>query len=163
MTTPLIKDDEQIFDASRHLKLEIDKDGGWIQNGVPMTHPGIRKQFFTALSKTEDGRYIVRIGKEICSVLVHDAPFVVTTMDHQPDGSFLIKLSDGTSEELKPDSLWIGNDNVPYTKVKNGVYHARFSRAAYYQLARHIVMDETEWKYYLSEGDQKFEIPVRLD
>ncbi len=163
MTTPLIRDEEQIFDASRYLKLEIDKDGGWIQNGVAMTHPGIRKQFFTALSKTEDGGYIVRIGREICSVLVHDAPFVVTSVDHQPDGTFLIKLSDETSEILQPDGLWIGNDNVPYSKVKNGVYHARFSRAAYYQLARHIALDEKEGKYYLSAGDQKFEIPVRLD
>ncbi len=106
---------------------------------------------------------MVRIGREICSVIVHDAPFVVTTVDHQPDGSVWIKLSDGTTEELKPDCLWIGNDNIPYSKVKNGVFHARFSRAAYYQLARHIVMDEKEGKYYLGTGNRKYEIPVRLE
>ena len=161
MTTPIIKDDERVFDSSMYLKLEIDKDGDWIQNGVPMTHPGIRHQFFKALSKTDDGRYFVKIGREICSVLVSDAPFVVTTLDHHADGSIWIKLSDETTEELKPDCVWIGSDNVPYSTIKDGNFHARFSRAAYYQLARHIVVDEKDGKFYLDTGGQKQEIPVR--
>ncbi len=157
------KVDDPVFDATKYLKLEIDKDGMWFQNGAPMTHPGIKAQFFNALTKTEDGHYQVKIGREVCSVIVHDAPFVVTTVDRQSDGNFVIKLTDGSQEQLRPEGLWIDRDNVPYTNVKSGAFHARFSRAAYYQLAEFIVFEEETRKYFLSVGDRKHELPLRSE
>jgi hypothetical protein len=151
-------DEKQVFDSTKYLKLQIDKDGKWFQNGAEMTHPGIRLQFFEALTKTNDGSYFVRIGREVCSVLVEDAPFVVTMLDRRSDGKLFIRLSDETQEELKPDGLWIGNDNVPYALVKGGAFHARFSRAAYYQMSRWITLDEEQGQFYLDCGDRKYEL-----
>ncbi len=150
--------DGQFFDSSKYLKLEIDKDGKWFQNGAEIIHPGIRSQFFQALVKTADGDYLVKIGREICSVIVQDAPFVVTTVDKGPRNQILIRLSDESVEELKPDSLWIGDDNVPYVFVKNGSFHARFSRPAYYQLAKSIIYKEDEGKIYLIDGNREVEV-----
>lgn len=163
MNGAFVKGDDQVFDSTKYLRLEIDKDGVWIQNGAPMTHPGIRAQFFQALAKTDDGGYQVRIGREVCSVIVHDAPFVVTTIDRHPGDRIILKLSDETEEELKPESLWIGKDNIPYTRIKEGAFHARFGRAAYYQLAKYIVFDEKDGKYYLRIGDNRCESPLNME
>ncbi|MGD9817666.1 MAG: hypothetical protein AB7V04_03100 [Desulfomonilaceae bacterium] len=153
--------DDFVFDSTKYLRLEIDKDGKWFQNGAEIIHPGIRSQFYKALNKKADGDYFVKIGREICSVIVHDAPFVVTQVDQTSDGSIYIKLNDGTQEQLVPDRLWIGKENVPYVMVKLGAFHARFSRPAYYQLARWIVFKEAEGKFYFSHGDNQFELRIK--
>lgn len=148
----------QFFDSSKYLKLEIDKDGKWFQNGAEIIHPGIRSQFFQALVKTSDGGYLIKIGREICSVIVQDAPFVVRTVDKGPRNQILIRLSDESVEELKPDWLWIGDDNVPYVLIKNGSFHARFSRPAYYQLAKSIIYKEDEGKFYFIDVNREIEV-----
>ncbi len=155
--------DQIVFDSTKYLKLEIDKDGRWFQNGAEISHPGIRSQFFQALVKTQDGGYQVRIGREVCSVIVHDAPFVVRTVDVSADGNLLLKLSDDTIETLEPGLLWIGEGNVPYVTVKAGAFHARFSRPAYYELAKCLLCDENDGKYYFSTSSGRHEIEVRSD
>lgn len=132
---------QQVFDATPYLKLFIDKDGRWFQNGKEIIHAAIYRQFCDMLEKTADGAYLVRMGKEICGVEVEDAPFVVKTVVEDGSGEVSIQLNDSTTELFDPDGFWIGDDNVPYCKVKGGTFHARFSRPAYYQIAEHIGSD----------------------
>lgn len=155
--------DSKFFDSTKYLKLEIDNEGRWFQNGAEITHPGIRAYFFEALTKTADGAYLVKIGREVCSVTVHDAPFIVTLVDERPDGLLFIRLNDETMEELKPDSLWIGEHNVPYIMVKNGEFHAKFSRPAYYQLAKWIIFKEDEGKFFLTRADRTYELKINAE
>lgn len=138
-----------VFDASPYLKLVIDKEGRWFQNGAEIIHPEIYRLFNQLLEKAPDGGYLVRMGQEICKVEVEDAPFVVRRLIEDDHDKFLLELNDGTREPFDPKRFWIGGQNIPYSRVKSGVFHARFSRPAYYQLARYIVTDENEKEFFL--------------
>ncbi|MGH9392473.1 MAG: hypothetical protein ACRD1Z_22955, partial [Vicinamibacteria bacterium] len=54
----------------------------------------------------------------------------------RPDAGIVLRLNDGSEETLNPASLTIGAKNVLYCNVKKGDYRARFTRPAYYELAR---------------------------
>jgi hypothetical protein len=142
----------QVFDASPYLKLFIDKDGRWFQNGAEIIHPEIYKQFNQMLERLSHGEYRVRMGNEICRVEVEDAPFVIMRVSQDDRGRILMELNDGGSETLDPEHLWISQDNVPYCRVKGDSFHARFSRPAYYQLAKFIVTDDEKDFFLLIEG-----------
>ena len=150
---------EQIFDATPYLKLCIDKDGRWFQNGAEIIHPEIYRMFNQMLVKTSDGGYQVKMGREVCSVEVEDAPFVVMQVAEDGHGRIFIALNDGTQEVFDPRHCWIGDKNVPYCRVKNGSFHAMFSRPAYYQLAEHITSDADGKEFFFLVGEAR--IPVR--
>lgn len=156
-------DTELVFDASPYLKLEIDREGRWFQNGAEIVHPAIYRAFSRMLERTSDGGYLVRLGREICRVHVEDAPFVVQRIIDTCRSSIVIQLNDGTKEQFEPHRFWIGNDNIPYTSVKDGSFHARFSRPAYYQLAKHIVSSETERSFFFMIGGEKVPIELKGD
>jgi hypothetical protein len=159
MATNANNGDGSIHDASAVLKLFIDKDGRWFQNGAEIIHPAIYRQFNEMLEKKPDGGYRVRLGREICDVAVEDAPFVVTRLLEAQDGKLVLELNDGSQENLDAQSLWIGAENVPYTKVKGDVFHARFSRPAYYQLARFVESDAQEREFFLLLDGKR--IPIK--
>ena len=62
-------------------------------------------------------------------------------------GRFVLQLSDDTPEALRPDTLFVGQQNVLYCRVKGGTFPARFIRAAYYQLAQYV--EEDDGAFYL--------------
>lgn len=141
-------EDGKVFDATPYLKLVIDKDGRWFQNGAEIIHPEIYRQFNQMLEKLPDGGYQVRLGQEVCRVEVEDAPFVIVRASMDGDGRIALVLNDGTVEILNAEEFWIGKDNVPYCRVKNGEFRARFSRPAYYQISEHMVAGD-EGQFFL--------------
>lgn len=151
--------EDMTFDVSPYLKLFIDKDGRWFQNGKEIIHTGIYRMFNDLLEKTPDGEYQIRKGQEICRVEVEDAPFLVTRLDQEQNSDLYMSLNDGSRELFDPDHFWIGATNIPYCSVKKGVFHARFSRAAYYQLAKFIVEDCGE--FFLVLGKKR--VAVKRD
>ncbi len=155
MTDPSTNGSEALVDVSPYLKLIIDKDGRWFQNGLEIVHPEVYRYFNQILEKAPDGVYRIRTASETCRVEVEDAPFVVQRVLEDREGCLHIHLNDGSVEVLNPQSLWIGEKNVPYTLVKDETFHARFSRPAYYMLAEYIVSDEREENFYLEiNGDR---------
>ena len=152
---------EVFFDATPFLRLIIDKDGRWFQNGAEIIHKGIYREFCSLLEKTADGGYRVRLGREVCRVEVEDAPFVVIQVTEDREERVSICLNDGTIEPFVPENFWIGKENVPYTHIKGGKFHARFSRPAYYQLARYIVSDASEESFFLNLDGKH--LPIRTD
>ena len=161
MTETSDKDTEALFDATPFLRLVIDKDGRWFQNGAEIIHQAIYREFCGLLEKTPDGGYRIRLGREVCSVEVEDAPFVVLQVTEDREGRVCIRLNDGTVEPFVADNFWIGKENVPYTHIKEGKFHARFSRPAYYQLAQYIVSDESEKEFFLHLDGKH--IPIRTE
>jgi uncharacterized protein len=150
---------DKIFDATPYLNLFIDKEGRWFQNGVEIVHPLIYKQFNLMLEKSGDREYLVRLGREICRVTVEDAPFVVQRVSEQDEGMLALELNDGTIEPFSPEDFWIGDENVPYVEVKQGAFHARFTRPAYYQIARYITWDDAEDRFCFTVGNSR--MPVK--
>ena len=140
----------------------IDKEGRWYHQGVEMIHREFIRLFYQNMVLDSKGRYLINWKDEVCYVEVEDTAFVVKRVSyeegHQDRASRIhLSLSDDTKEELIPDSLYVGRDNILYCKVKSGVFPARFSRAAYYQLAEYI--EEENGAYFLPLYGQKYYIP----
>ncbi len=150
------------FDASPYVKLFIDKEGRWFQNGAEIIHPGIYRLFSDALEQTSDGEYRVRIGRETCKVEVEDAPFVVKAIRDGVAGRISLLLNDGALDDFDPNDFWIAANGVPYCGVKGGRFPARFLRPAYYALAQYVVEDNGAY-YFELEGQRyvvRHESPV---
>ncbi len=152
MTESPTNSEDSVFDATPYLKLVIDRDGRWFQNGAEIIHPQIYATFCQALERTDDDGYRIRIGKETCRVEVEDAPFVVQRIFSGDADRLFIQLNDGTTEVFEPENFWIGERNIPYTVVKQGLFHARLSRPAYYELAKYVIVEEDEQAFFLLDG-----------
>ena len=139
----------------------IDKEGRWFHKGVEMVRREFIRSFYQQLEMDVAGRYIILWGGKRCYVDVEDTAFVVKRVS-SPDEKggkgtgFMIRLSDDTEEELMPDTLYLGESNVLYCKVKARNFPARFNRAAYYQLAAHV--EPGEEGYVLPVNGRKFRI-----
>jgi len=149
------------FDATPYLRLVIDKDGKWYQNGAEIIHPGVRQQFLDALERIPDGGYRIRLGQEICEVQVEDTPLIVLGIVEDGAGDLILELNDGAQEALDPASFWINDQNIPYSMVRNGQFPARFSRPAYYELAKKIEFNEGSQTFYLSLKGRDW--PIRFE
>lgn len=142
----------------------IDKDGRWYYEGAEIIRREIVLHFYRHMELDSRGRVIINWKGQRCYVDVEDTPFVVQRTAHvvnekgrQP--RYDIYLNDGTREELAPESLRIGKDNVLYCRVKNGRFPARFSRPAYYQICEFI--QEQEGAFFLPFKGKKHEIRIK--
>ncbi|MFH0959058.1 MAG: hypothetical protein V1897_10185 [Pseudomonadota bacterium] len=160
MTESSNNSDLPCFDCTPYLRLVVDKEGRWFQNGVEIIHPLVLKQFLEALEKKPEGGYRIRIGREVCSVEVEDTPFIVSRI-LQIDEKIRLELNDGSQEILDPETLWINQQNVPYVLVKDGQFPARLSRPAYYELARTLDFDEIQNTFVLQLNGKTW--PVRSE
>jgi hypothetical protein len=137
----------------------IDKEGRWYHKGAEMIHREFIRLFYKHMVLDSQGRYVINWNDQRCWVDVEDTAFVVRRVAFK-DGAqaqnaqYLLHLSDDTSEPLAPDTLFVGEGNVLYCKVKNHSFPARFNRAAYYQLAGNIEQEGDT--YYLPLNGEKF-------
>lgn len=139
----------------------IDKEGRWFHKGLEMIRRDIVQLFYRNMRADSKGRYIITMAGDRCYVDVEDTPFVVwrtVVSDDDRNGSrFSLYLSDDSTEELDPETLEVGDGNVLYCKVRNGDFPARFSRPAYYQLAKYI--EEENNVFFLPANGRKY--PIR--
>ena len=117
--------------------VQVNREGELLHNGAPIIHPAILETFFSSVHY-EDGIYLLRAQGQECQLEVADTFFVVRGVREEP-GGLRVTLNDGSSESLDLDSLRIGQGDVIYCQVKEGVFPARFLRPAYYQLAQWII------------------------
>ncbi len=129
-------------------------DGSWRHNDEEITHERTWKLFSTALRRDDDGHYVLAIGRERVFVEVMDAPLVVTALRVE-DGRVRLRFHDDTYHTLDPRTIRF-RGNVPYCEGRDGL-PARFSIAAYHQLAEHI--HETESGFELRLGGESFALP----
>ena len=128
--------------------IQVDKEGQLLHNGAPLVHPGILELIFQSVH-LEDGVYILRVEGKACQLEVADTFYVVRSLEMDHEGVTLI-LNDGSREPLDPTTLSIGPDEVLYCRVKGGQHRARFHRPAYYQLARLVEQDGTDFVLVLN-------------
>lgn len=144
-------------------EIKIDKDGVWYYNGAEMFRKDILAVFFQNLFRDEAGQYFVRLGKDLCYLKVEDTPIVVKSVHEiaDPDAPGSDKtcmgmfLSDSSLEKIVLESLRIGEDNVLYCDLQRG-FPARFTRAAYYQIADKIQFDEEKGYFIPANGENYF-------
>jgi hypothetical protein len=126
--------------------LRIDREGLWYYRGAEMTRRDIIRLFYRNLIRDESGRYSIKIGTQNYPVDVEDTPYVVWNVRFSGKAKNAgecidLMLSDDRIERLDPATLTIGADNIPYCRILDGRFEARFSRSAYYALAEYIHYD----------------------
>ncbi len=134
-------------------KLRVDVNGDWYDDEVEITHPGVLANLRANLRRDADGYFIqtrVRIP-----VVVDDVPWVVTRLETRGDVLGTV-LNDGSEGDVDPATLRLGPHDVPYCVVKGGLFEARFSRAATFQLLALAQYDERTGRGTLHVGGREF-------
>jgi hypothetical protein len=148
--------DPKKFDLAK-LELSIDVDGRWRQNDVEITHAGVLAMLYRSLKKMGDGYFVCAEG--LCVPLrVVDCPYVVLAVRPLADGVQLL-LTDGAHVLLDPHTLTIDAANVPRCLVREDGSCARFSRAAWMQLAESIE-ESGEGGFILRAGGREYPLKV---
>ncbi len=129
------------FYAIHNSTIRFGRDGNWYADGALIVNSRIANLFSRHVERSPEGGYRLRIADEQAPIVVDDTPFVVTGVSVVVD-RIRIELNDRTDEDLDPATLAVGVDEVLYCRVKGGAEPARFLRAAYYQVSRHIVPAE---------------------
>jgi hypothetical protein len=119
--------------------LSIDAEGRFLHRGEPVTHARTLEVLWSSLTRADDGRYLVRIGRERAWVDVEDAPYAVRGVEPAGSGPPVLHLSDGTREPLDPATLAVDSAGVLRCRVKGG-HRARFTRAG--QVALGLALEE---------------------
>jgi hypothetical protein len=120
--------------------LRIDRDGLWLHEGQPVTHPGVQANLYANLQRDPQGGYHLAVGPVRLPVAVDDTPYVVSRVEREAGQvvgheALSLHLSDGSVEVLDPATLWLDGAGVPRCLVKAGRFPARLSVAAWLQLA----------------------------
>jgi len=148
-----------MIERFRQTGIRLDRSGRFWHEGEQFTHPGLRSALLRWLDRLPDGRYILRLdAKRYAYIDVEDTPLLVVSARWQGD-HVLVGINDGSSEELRYDTLVSGEDNALYCNVRNGSLEARLTTPAFYALAEGLV--EAGDGYALRAVGQRFPISRR--
>jgi len=128
----------------------IDKRGNWFQDGIKIQHRLTYLYNNKLLKCDEDGRFYLDEGSGKLYIKVEDTPFVVKMVDKKREDFYII-LNDETREKLDLNTLSINDENIPYAKVKDGEFDARFTRPAYYEFMKYLKKEGDNY-YITSKG-----------
>jgi uncharacterized protein len=141
--------------------IKIDKEGVWYYRGAHMFRKDILCIFFENLEMDDSGKYFINFNDETYYLDVEDTAFVVNAV-YKTKATFNgheqieVLLSDDCMEKLDMNSLFIGEGNVMYCRIKNDRFSARFTRKSYYQLAEFIQQDTVDNTFYIFLNNEKF-------
>jgi hypothetical protein len=147
-------------------EIRIDRDGVWYYRNMEMIRNEIVQYFYKHLRKDCQGQYRIELNNENCRVQVDDVPYVIRSISSGVEGAhgrsagMVISLSDGSCEELDPETIRIGEKDVLYCRVKKNNHEARFSRQAYYQLTENMNHDPQQDCYYITIGNRSYTLSV---
>jgi hypothetical protein len=123
------------LEAMRSIGLRLDRAGGLWHRGAPVTHPRLRRAILRWLDVGADGRDRVRLDDtRYAWIDVEDAHLRVRSARLDGDRVRLV-LDDDTEEELAYPTVWLGDGDALYCRVRGARLRARFSTAAQASLA----------------------------
>ena len=144
--------------------LILDRDGRWYDQGVRVTNPRLAEFLLTHLTRSEDGRYLVDVGRDKRYVDVQDAPYRALGIELAEAASarecLLVRLNDGSVEPFDPTTFWIGQDGSPYCLVRNRAHRVRFTAESYRQLSAFITEEADTGRYLLQIGSDRIPVPT---
>jgi uncharacterized protein len=136
----------------------IDREGAWHHEGVEVTHPGVLRNLYANL-RADGETHHLQVGPRRVPVQVDDAPFVVVRAEAGPEPEAVeLHLSDGSQEPLDTSTLVLDRRGVPYCRVKDGRFRARFSVPAWLQLAGRVEDDPGSGEPTLILGGRRITI-----
>jgi hypothetical protein len=148
-------------DQSLSGAFRIDREGVWHHEGVEVTHPGVLRNLYANLRADGETHYL-QVGPRQVPVQVDDAAFVVVRAAVGSEaGTVTLHLSDGSQEPLDPASLVLDRRGVPRCRVKDGQFRARFSVAAWLQLADRVEDDPRSGEAVLTLGSRRISLDRR--
>lgn len=136
--------------------IRLDPHGRFWHDGEPVVNPAISRAWHQGLERAEDGRYLIRFGRDWAYVTIEDAPYLVRRATPDDSGAFRLLLSDGSEELLDPRTLARSAEDVLYCRVK-GDHRARFSRQAQADLMEFLREDEPG-RFVLVRGAERWPI-----
>ena len=139
----------------------IDREGAWRHEEVEVTHPGVLRNLYANLRVDSTGHYL-QAGPFRVPVQVDDAPFVVVRVQTDDPRAIDIHLSDGSREALDPATLSLDERGIPHCRVKGEQFLARFSVAAWLQLAGKVETDPGSGALVLVLGDRRVPLQSRF-
>lgn len=147
--------------AERTYEYTLDKEGRLFHDGTEVVNEGVLRLCFRSLERDADGRYLFRCAGERNYVRPEDAPYVVRSVSVRRGRRGQVEridldLGSSVREKLDPATLEVGGGNVLYARVRGGLFPARFTRAAYYQIADLVEGDGQ--RFVLRVGGTAYEI-----
>lgn len=147
--------------------IRLDAEGLWFHEGVEITHQRTIDLLFKSVL-VKNGKYFLSGEKKPVPFVVEDVAFFVRGISEKNDG-LVVKLSDGTDENLDVSTLDVGSDNRLYCSVKSGTAKAKFERKVYYELMKKLDQRDGYYglvikdKFYpVQSASQVEETPARL-
>jgi hypothetical protein len=119
--------------------LSIDDEGRFLVAGEPVTHARTLEVLWQGLSRRPDGRWQVRIGRELALVEVRETAWLVRAVEER-EGRLEALLVGGGCAPLDPATLRVGPDGVLRVTLPTGD-PARFTRAAQVALGLQLAED----------------------
>jgi len=144
--------------------LRLDREGRWYDQGARVTNARLAEFLLTHLSKDEDGRYLVVVGRDKRYVDVEDAPYRALGIEVagtcEGSGRLLVRLNNGSLEPFDPSTFWIADNGVPYCLVRNRAHKVRFTAESYRQLCAFITEEADTGCHLLQIGFQRIPLPA---
>jgi hypothetical protein len=147
------------FYAVESGKISFRHDGHWYNDEEVIENPRIALLFSRSIRRNPDGSYVLQVADERAPITVEDTPYVVTGVEDDGHGGFVIVTNDEVREALDPSTLEVGDHHVLYCRVKRDEFRARFLRNAYYHLAEHFLTDDGE-NFSILIGGRRY--PIRI-
>ncbi len=135
----------------------IDSDGHLWHDGAEFDVPTVLSLLMRKMGMFPDGRCHVFCQGEECFITSEDVPYVVQDVAFADQG-IQLRFPGGYSEALDPQTLWVGDRNVLYCRVRDQKFKARFNRKSYLDLARHVEFDPEHKVFYLTVDNQRYPI-----
>ena len=123
---------------SRESSIVLDGEGQFWHEGERVLHRGMQRAFSCWIARhPDDGRYVLSNGYDWSYFRVDDVPFFVNGVLGKAD-RLMLSLSDGSEEELSPETLRTGAREAIYCRVKGQRFDARFSPSAQASLVAYV-------------------------
>lgn len=143
---------------SRESSIHLDREGRFFHDGELVRHAGMARAFASWIARhPDDGRFILQNGYDWTYFTVEDTPFFVESV-RAADGGVMLELSDGSLEPLEPNALELDESGQLLSRVKAGLFQARFKRAAQLGMGEFLSLDDGQW--FLSTERGRIPIPL---
>ncbi len=142
-------------------KISFRKDGRWYADDEVIGNPRIARLFAENVRPDGAGGWVIDVGIDRHPVTVEDTALVENLLEGEASSGFRFHANDGVTDELRPETLAIGPDNVLYCELdrgERGKIRARFLRGPDCVLTGHLELDEATGTPWLAERGRRHAI-----